>query len=396
MPRITYVPKRFGAESLAIIAHVNAIDAQYRAQGFDLTLRQVFYQFVSRGYLPNTDRSYKRLGDIVADARLAGLVDWEAITDRTCYMRSVSHWDEPADIMRSAADSFRLDKWASQPYRPEVWIEKDALVGVIGPICDSLDVPYFSCRGYTSVSSMWQAAQRLEKQTLQTAQRPVIFHLGDHDPSGIDMTRDIQHRMTTFGIAADVQRLALSMQQIRAYDPPPNPTKLSDSRSKGYIKAYGRSSWELDALEPTAIADLIRDAVRAIRDDAAWQAHCQTEEEGRSLLRLASTDWPHVRRTLHRRVKRPILTPHEAGALGGRGHKRRDSVPTFGRGNSVAYLRARLERDYPALHEQVVMGKMSAYHAAVEAGIRRTRGQPPDVEGDGHDGHGRSGMEGCS
>lgn len=395
MPRITYVPKRFGAESLAIIAHVNAIDAQYRAQGFDLTLRQVFYQFVSRGYLPNTDRSYKRLGDIVADARLAGLVAWEAITDRTRYMRSVSHWDEPADIMRSAADSFRLDKWASQPYRPEVWIEKDALVGVIGGICDSLDVPYFSCRGYTSLSAMWRAAQRLLAWQ-HTGQRAVIFHLGDHDPSGIDMTRDIQDRMETFGVDVVVKRLALTMAQVEEHTPPPNPAKLTDARAHSYVALFGPSSWELDALEPTVITDLITQAINNVRDEISFDALVEVEDEHRAMLGLAAGEWQRVRRTLHLRIKRPILTPQEAGALGGRGHKRRDSVPTFGRGNSVAYLRARLERDYPALHEQVVMGKMSAYHAAVEAGIRRTRGQPPDVENDGHDGHGRSGMEGCS
>ena len=100
---ITYTPKRFRAASLAIIGQVNAIDAEYRQQRFDLSLRQVFYKYVARGYLPNTERSYKRLGDIVADARLAGLIDWEAITDRTRYVRSVAHWDEPGDIMHAAA-----------------------------------------------------------------------------------------------------------------------------------------------------------------------------------------------------------------------------------------------------------------------------------------------------
>jgi len=375
VPKIAYTPKKFRAESLAVIAQVNAIEEEYRAQGFDLTLRQVYYQFVSRGYMANSDRSYKRLGDIVGDARLAGLIDWEAINDRTRYIRAVSHWDEPADIMRSAANSFRLDKWARQPYRPEVWIEKDALVGVIGGVCERLDVRYFSCRGYPSLSAVWEASQRLLRDR-RTEQEPVIFHLGDHDPSGIDMTRDIQERMWTFGVPVRVKRLALTMDQVETYTPPPNPTKLTDSRAKEYIAAYGLSSWELDALEPPVIAALIEDAVLALRDVAAWTTQEDAESDHRATLDGAAANWADVTQTLRRAgvIKRPILSPQEAGARGGRGHKASNNVPGFTRGNSRAYLLALLERGHHALYEQVVTRQVSAYQAAVQAGIRHPRG----------------------
>jgi len=374
VPKIVYTPKKFGAESLAIIARVNAIIEEYHAQGFDLTLRQVYYQFVSRGYMPNSDRNYKRLGDIVGDARLAGLIDWEAIDDRTRHVREVGHWDEPAAIMRSAASSFRLDKWTGQPYRPEVWIEKDALVGVIAPVCSELDVPYFSCRGYTSLSSLWQASQRLLDYTV-TDQEPVIFHLGDHDPSGIDMTRDIEDRMQTFGVPVPVKRLALTMDQVKRYTPPPNPAKLTDSPAEEYVAAYGLSSWELDALEPTVIATLIEVAVGAHRNEMVWTEQEEAEHDHRALLGSAATNWGDVTRGLRLAAKRPILSPQEAGAQGGRGRKRRDNVPAFGRGNSKAYLLALLERDHHALYEQVVARQMSAYQAAVQAGIRRPHGR---------------------
>jgi hypothetical protein len=197
MPKICYIAKRFNAEHQGLITLANSIIEDYHAQGYDLTLRQVYYQMVARDVIPNTMQSYKRLGGIIDDARLAGLIDWTAIVDRTRNLRSLSHWEDPAEIISSAASSYRIDKWANQSYRPEVWVEKDALVGVIGQVCERWDVPYFSCRGYTSSSEMWAASQRLKRHA-RKGQTPIIFHLGDHDPSGKDMTRDITSRLELF------------------------------------------------------------------------------------------------------------------------------------------------------------------------------------------------------
>ena len=154
MPRIEYVERNFAEASLALIGHANAIIAEYARQGFTLTLRQLYYQFVSRDLIPNTMRSYKNLGSVVNDGRRAGLIDWNAIVDRTRELASIGHWDTPASIIGSCAAQFRFDKWAKQATRVEVWIEKDALVGVIDDVCTELDVPYLSCRGSTSQSEM--------------------------------------------------------------------------------------------------------------------------------------------------------------------------------------------------------------------------------------------------
>lgn len=293
MPLITYIERKLSAASMDAVDHANAIIAEYQAQGFDLTLRQLYYQFVSRDLIANSDREYKRLGSIINDARLTGLVDWNAITDRTRFVRSVSHWTDPQEIMRSAAASFRLDKWSGQPYRLEVWIEKDALVGVIEGVCTELDLPYFSCRGYTSQSEMWAAAQRLESYVAKD-QTPVILHLGDHDPSGKDMTRDITERLELFMGGVTVQRLALNMQQIEQYDPPPNPAKITDSRASAYIAEFGDSSWELDALEPRVISDLIRTVVDDYRIAGAWETVVQQELTHRAQIRSIAARWSHV------------------------------------------------------------------------------------------------------
>ncbi len=256
MACITYVPKTFTSASRANIQLAREIIAEYVQSGFDLTLRQLYYQFVARDLIPNTQRSYKRLGRLINDARLAGEIDWEHLVDRTRALQSLSNWETPADIIRSAACSFHVNLWEGQDFRPEVWIEKDALVGVIEPICNSLDVPFFSCRGYTSQSEMWRASQRLRRYSSE-GQTPVVIHLGDHDPSGIDMSRDIKDRLQLFGSDLEFIRVALNRDQIDLYSPPPNPTKVTDSRASAYMAEHGDESWELDALDPAEMETLI-------------------------------------------------------------------------------------------------------------------------------------------
>ena len=127
MPKLAYVSKDFSAKSLATIDLANRIIDEYRAQGYTLTLRQLYYQFVARDLIPNRVQEYKRLGSVVNDARLAGLIDWEAIEDRTRNLRSLAHWTSPDSIVEACASQYRIDKWARQPVRVEVWIEKEAL-----------------------------------------------------------------------------------------------------------------------------------------------------------------------------------------------------------------------------------------------------------------------------
>lgn len=298
MPKICYRPKKFNDDRLDKIAKANAIIAEYREQGFELTLRQLYYQFVSRDFISNNQREYKNLGDIINDARLAGMVDWEAIVDRTRNLQTLPNWDDPSDIIEACAKQYRIDKWAQQQYRVECWIEKDALVGVIEGVCNDLDIDFFSCRGYTSQSEMWVAAMRLE-QYRRKAQMPLILHLGDHDPSGKDMTRDITDRLSEFsGGEIEVKRLALNMSQVEEYSPPPNPAKITDSRAEKYIEEFGNESWELDALEPAVIAQLIRDAVDEVRDKKLWREAVAKEDKQKAQLQKVSDQWQDITKKL--------------------------------------------------------------------------------------------------
>lgn len=294
MPRIAYVEHKFTEKSFAVIEHANTLIEDYAAQGLALTLRQLYYRFVAADLLPNSQKSYNRLGEIVNHARLAGLMDWEAIEDRGRNLIRNSHWDEVGDIMHSAAAGFAFDKWEDQPYRVEVWVEKQALEAVIGQAAQPYDCAYFACKGYTSQSEMWRAAMRFLSYR-EAGQIPVVIHLGDHDPSGVDMTRDIFDRLnTTFGVEVEVDRIALNMPQIRKHKPPPNPAKITDSRADKYIARFGRSSWELDALEPATLRDLIQGAIKARLDVKKWNRRVKEEKRARSLLSTAADRWDDV------------------------------------------------------------------------------------------------------
>jgi len=287
MPKIEYVSKRFSRDNLTIIEHANTIIDEYEQAGFKLTLRQLFYQFVSRDLIKNNQQEYKRLGSIINDARLAGVIDWLSIEDRTRDLRSLSHWNSPAEILETCTQQYHIDKWATQPNRLEVFIEKDALVGVIENVCNRYDVPYFSCRGYTSQSEMWAAAMRLQKY-LDEGQTPYIIHLGDMDPSGIDMTRDIRERLKLFMGGVEVNRIALNEDQIQKYNPPPNFAKTTDSRYIQYQEKFGEESWELDALDPTVIESLIEATIQNYWDEDLWNEAVKKEKEHRVLIKKAA------------------------------------------------------------------------------------------------------------
>lgn len=294
MPKIAYVETpTLRGNTRTRIAQANGILEELAAQGYSITLRQLYYQFVARGLIENNFRSYQNLGETISNARLWGMLDWNLLEDRTRNLRGVSHWGSPADVIASAASSFRLDKWRNQAHRVEVWVEKDALVGIVERATSALDLDYFSCRGYVSQSEMWAAAERHRRYEAHD-QSVTVLHLGDHDPSGLQMTEDIERRLDLFGASTTVRRIALNMDQVEAYQPPPNPTKLTDSRAGKYVEEYGNSSWELDALSPAVLDQLIRDEVEPYRDEEAYAKVEAKESKHRATLSAISGEWKVV------------------------------------------------------------------------------------------------------
>lgn len=301
---IAYEYKKFRKESLSIIAIANSIIDEYQSKGYSLTLRQLYYQFIARDAFPsswidpltkskNSQKNYTKLGNIINDARLSGMIDWESIEDRTRNLKKLSSWDSPKQIMEAVITQYRVDFWKDQPYFPEVWIEKDALIGVIENICNKWRVPFYACRGYNSQSEQWRAGKRFSEAITNRTQVPVVFHLGDHDPSGLDMTRDNNDRLNLFsdGIVV-VKRLALNYDQIEKFNPPPNPAKFEDTRFRSYVDNYGFSCWELDALEPQVIENIIEEAVTSIIDYSVWNKSIKREVKEIEVLKKAMNRMP--------------------------------------------------------------------------------------------------------
>src|SRR6185437_13447042 len=127
MPKICYAPKNFSADKLKLIETCDSICQSFSQQGYDLTLRQLFYQLVSRDIIPNTQNDYKNIGTLISDARMAGLINWDHIVDRTRNLMKNAHWEKPSSLVESAASQYSTDKWENQDDYCEVFIEKQAL-----------------------------------------------------------------------------------------------------------------------------------------------------------------------------------------------------------------------------------------------------------------------------
>lgn len=279
---------RFSEQVASRILLASQILTEYRAAGYTLTIRQLYYQMVARGYIENTMQSYKRIVADMTKARYAGLVDWNAIEDRTRQTMSPVAWDNHVDILKAAASGFRLDRWEGQNNHVEIFIEKEALAGVFQPLVRELHVHITANRGYSSASEMWRHAKRFQRLRHQEGKRLYLFYFGDHDPSGMDMDRDMIERIQLLSRQCFFQfhRLALTWDQIEHYSPPPNPAKLTDSRAGSYVAEFGFDSWELDALEPQVLTQLAREAILDLRDDDAWNSVLAIEEEMRERLEV--------------------------------------------------------------------------------------------------------------
>lgn len=284
----------FRPEAESTIAQADAIIRDYNQQGYTLTLRQLYYQFVSKDLIENSDKSYKRLGDIVAKARLAGMLPWDGIEDRGREMKSWLIEEDIDNILADLPRNYASDYWKDQAFYVEVWVEKDALASVVRRACMPLRVGYMACKGYLSVSEAYRAGKRMEA-AMYEGKTPIVIHLGDHDPSGIDMTRDNADRLDLLsGGFVDVRRIALNRDQIDEFNPPPNPAKITDSRAAEYIANHGRTSWELDALEPSVMVDLITSEIEPLIIPEAWGRAAERERENREMLRKVRHRWGDV------------------------------------------------------------------------------------------------------
>ena len=315
MSKQFYAERKFRLEARELIATMNDIVEEYVGQGYRLTVRQLYYQLVARGYIENTERSYQRICSTVNDAKLAGLMDWDAIEDRTRAFIRRTRWENGSAIMSAAASGFHMDMWSNQAIRVFVIVEKEALAGVLEGVCNELDILLLAARGYPSGTVLREFAlsDLLPAIGYTRHGEPVkgflpgrggkafrqtfcILHFGDHDPSGIDMSRDLGDRLALFcgfgdtklGTTKLFKRVALNMDQVEEQSPPENPAKVTDSLFADYSRKYGDKSWELDALKPDYLASLVRTHATRLIDQEKWEQRQAEVEEVRGKIQDAA------------------------------------------------------------------------------------------------------------
>lgn len=324
---------KFSDEVIALVRHCRAIVDRFQAQGLRMTLRQLYYQLVKDNIIPNQEKQYKRLSALLSDARLMGLVDWSAIEDRIRRPRFPNQFRDLDDLVETALGVYRLDRWEGQAFYVELWVEKDALAGILEPLANEYHVHMMVNRGYSSQTAMYDAGKRflrachgeelpyktlaewlregeragkgklpdaykeikvLDRSVLgEMRKEPVLLYVGDHDPSGEDMVRDVHERLAMFGLDVSVRKLALTMEQVEEHAPPPNPAKMTDPRAAEYVDKHGAMSWEVDALPPDVLDAVIREAMDGLVDRGKMDAVKRREEADKRLLRAAVA---HLRR----------------------------------------------------------------------------------------------------
>jgi hypothetical protein len=279
--KIKYRDIRLSKANLIRLDEINAIIVSYQDQGYRLTLRQLYYQLVSRDVIPNNVKEYGKLSTLLKEGRMAGIVDWDAIEDRLRKPDRPSCWESPVDILDACISQYRCDRMMGQPVYMEVWVEKDALSGVLKRVTEKYGINIIVNRGYSSATAMHDAHRRFreEIQKIGAAEIKVIY-VGDFDPSGQDMIRDITDRIAEFNGNYDftINPIALTWEQIETHTPPPNPAKISDPRAKAYIERHGNESWEVDALPPEVLDRLLDNAIQAELDSFQYEEMLKVEK----------------------------------------------------------------------------------------------------------------------
>ena len=214
-----------------------------------MTVRQVFYQATVRGIVEKTENGYAKVQTDLAEMRRDGALPYGWLADNTRWQRKPRTFNGVAEALTATAQLYRKALWNDADSYVEIWLEKDALSGVVYPVTNAYDVPLMVARGYASLSFLHSAAEAINELYVPA----FIYHLGDYDPSGVNAGEKIEETLRELAPDAEIifERIAVTPEQIEEWSLPTRPTKASDSRAK----AFGSSiSVELDAIAP----DLLR------------------------------------------------------------------------------------------------------------------------------------------
>jgi hypothetical protein len=255
-----------------------------------MTVRQVFYQMVSQGYIDKTEQEYKNaVGRQLVDMRVVGEIPFDWIADNTRWMRKPRTYSSMEQALYQTAQTYRRALWDTQSVYVEVWTEKDALAGVLMEETEPWDVPLMVAKGFSSVSYLYEAAESIKAQ----AKPAYLYYFGDHDPSGVHIDRAIERRLREFAPGAEIcfRRVAVTPDQIALWDLPTRPTKRSDSRSKN----FDGDSVEVDAIPPDHLQRLVRECIQQHVDDEQLAVVRVAELSERQVLDKLTKRLTHLR-----------------------------------------------------------------------------------------------------
>lgn len=270
-------------EYARMIEMVREVLGQY---SFKPTVRQVYYRLVSPPYqiIENKTSVYKYYDAQMVRARERSDIPRDAFTDTSRRTlggdygyRSPEEFKQ-ALIEAAQPENYTRPMWGTQPAIVEVWVEKDALAVLLNSVAEQYRVPVLASRGYSPFTLLDKAVERfLEKGG-------VILDFRDHDPSGLDMGRDVVDRLERYGGKFRYRRVALNYDHVKSFNLAPNPTKQADPRAKGYVAQYGDECWELDALPPDELNRIVDEAIREEIDWDRWKEEEERIAKGREVL----------------------------------------------------------------------------------------------------------------
>lgn len=244
-----------------------------------MTVRQVYYQLVSRQVIENDRSQYQAVSNLLVDARRDGTIPWEWVEDRLRRPRAVPMWHGLEEFAETVRRAYHRNVWETQPDYLEVWLEKDALASIFEDALRHYGVTLCVGRGYDSWDSIHNAAQRY-----QCAESVTVLYFGDFDPSGEDMVRSLRDRLAELGSKPELIKCALTLDDVERYNLPPDFAKASDTRRAAFVAKYGDMAVELDALPLSVLRDRLVEEVARRMDLAALAAVRRIEEGERARL----------------------------------------------------------------------------------------------------------------
>jgi len=282
--------KRFQQKTLELISKAKLALEQHRPW-WPLTLRQIYYRLVAWGVIDNSDPSYKRLSTVLVDARMEGLIEWEAMEDRSRRILEPNGWEGVESYVEAERAHFlrryRRDLMQEQLVAVEVWVEKDALSHLVYQVASRYCARVVVARGFASASYLNQARERILANA-ENGQDTTILYFGDLDPSGWEMPLDIQNRLEEMGVgeSVKVKRCALNLDHVNQFKLSHNPDQLKpgDPNAQKFVAQFGLMAVELDALSPEDLQRLVQESIEQEIDMGVYRAALEEERADREKL----------------------------------------------------------------------------------------------------------------